>query len=317
MALAFKREQKTLEDGGLKDCNANVVSYTGLNIPVEVDYDSIKQISGEGEWSGGTKEGNNIISLKYINDQMKYVYLTISEIAKDDVGKEALTKVVKKVRLNVTANGKPGIDMRDPSTFDVSVKDGTLFVTANLDFTSYVGQSFPYTELARIVEQQIEGNTNVLFNRAKAEFMTGNFAYYNSRLISSLGRELPVEFDWAEALALKGTYEASSGRPMPRSAVTCIYMNDSGWYGVVSALETVCKDDLGKEAFFETFNQLIIHPTGAVPKGTLYTSEIKAHRFEKKGKEAHVWIGIPFDSPEFALQTFPSEELAAIIEKAL
>jgi len=317
MALAFKREQKTLEEGGLKDCISNIVSYTGLNIPVEVDYDNIKQIPGEGEWSSGNKEGNNLIALKYINDQMKYVYLTISEIGKDDVGKEALTKVVKKVRLNVTANGKPGIDMREPSTFDVSVQDGTLFVTANLDFTSYVGQSFPYTEIARIVEQQIEGATNVLFNRAKAEFMNGNFPYYNNRLVSSLGREIPVEFDWSEALALKGTYEASSGKPEPRSAVTCKYLNDQGWYGIVAALETVCKDDLGKEAFFDTFNQLVIHPTGAVPKGTVYTSEIKAHRFEKKGKEAHFWIGIPFDSKEYALQTFPSSEMAEIIEKAL
>jgi len=317
MALAFKREQKTLEEGGLKDCISNIVSYTGLNIPVEVDYDSIKQIPGESVWSNSQKEGSNLIALRYINDQMKYVYLTISEIAKDDVGKEALTKVVKKVRLNVTANGKPGIDMRDPSTFTVSVQDGTLLITANLDFTQYVGQSYPYTEIARIVEQQIEGNTNVLFNRAKAEFMNGNFASYYSRLTSSLGRELPVEFDWSEALALKGTYEASSGRPEPRSAVTCRYLNDNGWYGVVSALETVCKDDLGKEAFFETYNQFVIHPTGNVPKGTVYTSEIKAHRFEKKGKEGHVWIGIPFDSKEYALQTFPDRELAEMIEKSL
>jgi len=197
------------------------------------------------------------------------------------------------------------------------VKDGTLLITANLDFTQYVGQSYPYTEIARIVEQQIEGNTNVLFNRAKAEFMNGNFASYYSRLTSSLGRELPVEFDWSEALALKGTYEASSGRPEPRSAVTCRYLNDNGWYGVVSALETVCKDDLGKEAFFETYNQFVIHPTGNVPKGTVYTSEIKAHRFEKKGKEGHVWIGIPFDSKEYALQTFPDSELAVMIEKSL
>ncbi len=53
---------------------------------------------------------------------MKYVYLTLSEIGKDDVGKEALSQTIKAVRLNVTANGKPGIDMREPSTFEVLVK---------------------------------------------------------------------------------------------------------------------------------------------------------------------------------------------------
>lgn len=311
MALAFKRGQKELEEGGFKDAASRIEAAAGKAIPLEADYDSIKALAGESEWYSGKKEGNNSIALRYLNEQGKWICITVESICKDDLGKEAFTANVEKIVFKVTDKGPKNCDMRDIKFFNCKIESKVLEITCNLDFTQYVGQSFPYSDMTKVIEKMLESGTSLAFNRMKLELEEGKLKEMQSRLASSLGYEIPIEIDWEPIRALPGDAIWYSEKPEPKGVIGLRYVQEQGLWGIIYAFESVGKDDLGKEALQETFKKIVVHVTAEGPKNC-DMREFKFHPCEKKGKEFHITHKLDFT--QYVGQNFPYSDCAKAIE---
>jgi len=314
MALAFKREQKTWEEGGRKNAWDRISAAVGKEIPIEVDYDALKGISGEGEWYSGKKENNNALALRYLNEQAQWICLTIEGIANDDYGKECCAEHLNKIWFTITDKGKKGCDMRSITCFDVALEAKTLKITCNLDFTSYIAQSFPYDEIMKIAKALLEPKYFLEFKRQRKKVEEGNQKYYQDRLTSSLGYETPFEIDWEGIKQIQGTAEWYSEKPEPRNVLAGRYLEECAIAGVVYAFEAVGKDDLGKEAMKETFTKVVFHVTDQAPKGA-DLREMSTHKWEKIGTEGHLTCNLDFTS--YVGQSFPDGGLKSIVETQL
>jgi len=314
MALAFKREQKTWEEGGRQDAMGRISAVYGKEIPIEVDYESIKGIQGQGEWYSGKPEGNNALALRYLNEQGKWICISIETVGEDDVGKEALREHIQKILFLVTDKGVKGCDMRDIKCFDVAVENKTLKITCNLDFTGYIGQSFPYSDIDKLISKALHNKGGLLFNRMKKQLEDGKLKDMNSRLESSLGFSFPIEVDWESLRMIQGVGEWYADKPEPRSVIGCRYLEDQGLFGVMYVFESIGGDDLGKEAMKDAFSKVVVHVTDLAPKGSDMRS-IDNHTMEKKGKVVHITHNLDFTS--HVGQTFPSDEMKKLVEAQL
>jgi len=314
MALAFKREQKTWEEGGRKDAMDRISAAVGKEIPIEVDYDSIKGIAGESEWYSGKPENRNCLALRYLNEQGKWICLSIEDVAKDEFGKEAVGENISKIWFNVTDKGPKGVDMREMKCFDVSLDGKTLKITCNLDYTQYIGQSFPYSELAKFIVELLDPIYELSFKRMRKQLEDGKLKDQIERLKSSLGYDLPVEVDYDQIIKIPGKGEWYSGKWEPRSVIALRYIEEQGLWGIVFAFEGVGGDDLGKEALKETFDKVVVHVMDDATKGA-DMRDFKWHKWEKKGKEGHLTHHLDFTG--YVGQSFPYADLRKVIEGQL
>jgi len=115
MGLEEKRKTKEIQDGILKTTSDKVKEVVGVAIPIEVDWATFSTVAGlEG------LQHNGLTSL----------IQAIEEIAKDNLGKDALKESLKKV----VFKNKPGND--DPkATFE----NGVLTNESSFDYGSYAG----------------------------------------------------------------------------------------------------------------------------------------------------------------------------------
>jgi len=314
MALAYKREQKTWEEGGRADAMSRISAVYGKEVPIDVDYESIKGIQGQSEWYSGKPENNNALALRYMNEQGKWICIAIETVGNDDLGKEALQEHVHKIWFNITDKGPKGSDMREIKNFNVSIEQKTLKITCNLDFTQYIGQSFPYDDIAKLVTRALEPKCNLEFNRMKKQVEDGKLKDMVSRLESSLGYNFPMEIDWESARMLEGQAIWYQDKPEPRGVIAGRYLEDQGLFGVMYVFESIGGDDLGKEALKESFSKVVLHVTDQAPKGSDMRS-IEFHKMEKKGKEIHITHNLDFTGT--VGQTFPSDEMKKIVEAQL
>jgi hypothetical protein len=314
MALAFKREVKTWEDGGRKDASDRITAAVGKEVPLEVDYDAIKAINGEGEWYSGKKENNNAMALRYLNEQGKWICLAMEGVAKDEFGKEAVAENITKIWMTVTDKGPKGCDMRDIKCFDIALEAKTLKITCNLDFTSYLGQNFPYSDIEKKIVKLLDPLYDLSFKRMRDAVEKGKLKDQTNRIKDSLGYPIDIEIDWDQISKLPGEAVWYSDRPEPRSVIALRYIEENGLWGIVFAFEGIGKDELGKEALQETFNKVIVRVTPDAPKGA-DMRDIKFHKWEKNGKTGILTHNLDFLN--YVGQNFPYDELKKIIEGQL
>lgn len=108
MGLAEKRAQQEFSEGKLKDFTQEIESIVGRSVEVDMDWDTISE------------EG---MSHMYVEAWSKLYFKTLikalSEIAVDDIGKQALNESLQKIKIQ---NANSNSSEKDMATFE----DGVL-----------------------------------------------------------------------------------------------------------------------------------------------------------------------------------------------
>jgi len=145
--ISFERAKKEFEDG--KSWNQD--RYKGsFSQELDFDWEGMKNYKGWTDKFSYQKENpKNEVMVHYIKDQMFLgVIMALEQVAKDDLGKEAINEMYKKFVFHVDDTGKKGTY----GHHDVKKQGDELHFTAHLDFSQYTGQNYPYDAVAKQIE---------------------------------------------------------------------------------------------------------------------------------------------------------------------
>jgi len=154
--LQFKRQRKQFEDKKYKEMAKRLEGTLKYEMPIEVDFESCRAIKGEAIWYSDKPEPRAVIAVRYLEEQgLAGLVYALEAVGKDELGREALKETFTKIVVHVTGDAPPKSDLRKIQFHTLEKKGNEGHLTHNLDFTQYVGQSFPYSDLKPLIEKMM------------------------------------------------------------------------------------------------------------------------------------------------------------------
>jgi len=288
MALAFKRAVGEAEKA-VASANASIKEW--YKPPVDpalvIDWDGIKAVEGVSTQNPNSVEGPKNISLvNWIKDYAGRFHSIWGDIQYKD--KERALPIAIKYIDRVVVH----MDDKSPAgkynTYAVEWKGKDVHVTVHIDFSNYPQQLSLTDEKGGHVDQMVwahldeVGNMTYELRKATAiGYSSSQLNTYQKYLNDKLKKNIPLEVDWDSLVKLEGSSEEYSNKPpVPNRARAVTFLEDGrGFYNAYYAVETLVKDQLGLEAFLETFDKLHL----SVAPGS---TEVRSgpHSITKEGK---------------------------------
>jgi len=294
MALAFKRAQADAEKA-IEGTNKSVAEwYKGpVNPAVIIDYESAKAVEGVSKHNPNSVEGpKNITIVNWVKDNYNYIHSIWGDVkAKDDknlVGIKIMHKHIERVvfHFDDKSNGKKY------NSYDVEVKGKELHITVHFDFENYP-QPLSLTDekngknIKNVVWDHLNDVANVEFHIKKEQLLNYQYSALNDAkkvIKEKSGKDVPVtvDFDAIEKLAGKSMYYSNKPH-LPNNFLALMFLDDQkGLNSIAYGVAELCKDKMGKEAFAETFDSIVVHVDGGSTQPRAGPHEIK-----KDGKTVH------------------------------
>jgi len=157
------------------------------------------------------------------------------------------------------------------NTYSVEWKGKELHITVHIDFTNYPQQLNLADEKGGHVDQQVwdhlDNVANITYEVRKQNSINYGSSQYNTYkkyLKDKLKKDMPIDVDWDSCFKLEGKSEEYSNKPhVPNRARAVTFLEDGrGFYNVYYAIETLVKDQLGMEAFLDTFDKVYVTVEG-------------------------------------------------------
>jgi len=301
MALAFKRAQAESEKA-IEGTNKSIAEwYKGpVNPAVVIDYESAKAVEGVSTQNPNKAEGPKSITIvNWVKDNYNRMHSIWGDVkSKDDknlVGVKIMHQHIEKAifHFDDKANGKKY------NSYDVEMKGKELHITVHFDFENYP-QSLNLADekngknIKDFVWEYLNDTANVEFQIKKTHLQQ----YEHSALKSAVktikeksGKEVPItiDFDAIEKFTGKSVYY-SNKPPLPNNFLALNFLDDGkGLNSIAYGVAELCKDKMGKEAFAESFDNIVVH----VEAGS---SQPRAgpHEFKKDGKTIHYTFKVNF-----------------------
>jgi len=302
MALAFRRAA-TAADEAFKSYQQQFIDYYGFEAsnptPVSFDWESAKKIEGSTKFNSNDEELPKAVTIaNQIAGSPNYVPGIVSNIAykAGDYHKElAFTLQRKHVRSIVIHFDDKGT-VKGECNWTTEIKDGVLHATMHWDFSQYMGRP-NYEQVCEQLIDYLDDKEALFFEIERAKFdadalkdscwysiNTDGAAYVKA----TTGDKVKFSINWDEIKALTGRSIIYSNQPpKPNNFVVQYALNDGKlMYYVHWALDHVLKDDMGKEAFCETFDHVRV---SALP------ASAHSCAISKEGKTLHFKFGIKLD----------------------
>jgi len=320
MALAFKRAVTEAEKA-IESVNVSIKDwYKPPVMPaVVVDWDGIKTVEGVSTQNPNSVEGpKNITLVNWVKDNASYFHSVWGDIQYKDkqYALPILLRFLDRVVIHVDDKSPAG----KYNSYSVEWKGKELHIVVHIDFTNYPQQLSLTDDKAGVnviqaMWDHLDTVGNISYELRKTNMINYESSAYNTHkkyLNDKLKKEIPFEIDWDSVAKLEGKSEEYSERPhVPNRARGVTFLGDGyGCYYVYYAIETLCKDDMGLEAFLETFNKVLV---SLAPGSTEDRSG--PHAVTKEGKTLHFVFQLNLNNIQNALADY--SELAKKIEALL
>jgi len=300
--------------------NASIKSTHKLttDAPIVVDWDGMKAVDGVSKQNPNSVEGpKNITLVNWVKDNISRFSGVWGDIVyKNKNALPILVSQLDKVVLHVDdkSNGKKY------NSYDAKVEGKDLHITVHIDFDNYP-QSFSLTDekngihIINLLWDHLNDKANVAYEVEKITFETSSdWVNAQKSLKDKLKKDVKLVVHWDEMLKLPGkAMEYQNKPPVPVNYFSVKYLTDGrGLNGAVQAVLTLCKDQMGLEAFNETFDSVHIHVLAN-------SKEVRSgpHTVTKQGKELHFNFDVNFNSGSLQNGQPNSDKLAKDIEALL
>jgi len=310
MALAFKRSTAEADAAIVSSNNSIKEWYNPPSNPALIaDWESAKAVQGVSKQNPNSEEGpKNITIVNWMRDNASYFHSVWGDIKyKGDFALTVALKHIDKVVVH--------FDDKSPSgkynTYTTEIKGKDVHVVVHFDFDNYP-QQLTLDTIDETVWSHLETVANISFHQKKNHILTyesSNLKGCKDKIKEVIGRELPVDVDWDPIEKITGRTEQYSNKPpVPNNYLALYFLDEqtaSGFYGAQWSVDALCKDDLGKSAFNDTFDKVVLH----VASGS------GGHTVTKNGKELHFNFVVNF--ADFNNQSTDYSDLAKKIEASL
>jgi hypothetical protein len=256
-----------------------------------VDYDGIKAVEGVSDKNPNSVElPKNITLVNWVKDNAGHLHAVWGDVQYKDktYALPILNQHLEKVVLHVDDKSPAG----KYNTYSVEWKGKDCHITVHIDFTNYPqqvsltdsGRDETLTSVDQAVWNHLDDVANISFELRKTNSIKYEYSQYNTHkkyLKDKLKKEFPIEVDWDSVFKIEGkSHEYSNKPPVPNRARVVTFLEDGrGFYYVYYAIETLVKDDMGMQAFLETFDKVLV----AVAPGSTETRS-GPHSVTKEGK---------------------------------
>jgi hypothetical protein len=293
MALAFKRS--------VAEAEAQVVSandsikgwYSPPVFPALVmDYESAKAVQGTSKQNANSEEGpKSITILNWVKDYASRFHSIWGDIQYKD--KEYALPIALKHIDKVVVH----FDDKSPSgkynTYSTKIEGKDIHITVHFDFDNYP-QQLDLTEPDQVVWAHLEKVAHISFEMRKAKLQNYEYSSLKSavdKVKEVSGKAVPITVDWDGIFKIEGETEWYSEKPKAPNNFLALYfldeMSSGGFYGVQWSVDALVKDELGKEAFKETFDSIVVH---------VASGAANSHTATKDGKVLHYNFKVDFSS---------------------
>jgi hypothetical protein len=289
MALAFKRAQAEAEKA-VVSANASIKDWykPPCDPALIIDYDGIKAVEGVSKQNPNSVEGPKNISLcNWIKDYASRFHSVWGDVQYKDklYALPILNQHLDKVIVHMDDKGVAG----KYNSYAVEWKGKDLHITVHIDFTNYPQQLSLTDEKQGVHVDQAVWNhldevANITYEMRKSKSLNYESSQYNTYkkyLKDKIKKEIPIEVDWDSVFKLEGSSQEYSNHPaVPNRARGVYFLEDGkGFYYIYYAIETLVKDQMGMEAFLETFDKIHV----SVAPGSTETRS-GPHSVTKDGK---------------------------------
>jgi hypothetical protein len=320
MALAFRRAVEEAQKA-ITAANANIKSSykVSSDASLVVDFDGIKAVDGVSKQNPNSVEGPKNITLvnwvKDNTDRFKGIWGDVQY--KDKAALPILVQHLDKVVIHVDdkSNGKKY------NSYDAKFEGKDLHVTVHIDFDNYP-QSLSLTDekngvhIDYFVWDHLNDVANVAFQVEKTRFeSSSDWTGAQKSINDKAKKDIKLVIHWDDLIKLPGkALEAQNRPPVPINYYAIKYLTDGrGLNGTVQSVLALCKDQMGVEAFVETFDSIHINIVGNSKE-----NRSGPHKVTKQGKELHFTYDINFVNGGSLQNAQPdSSKLAKDIEALL
>jgi hypothetical protein len=291
MALAFKRAVADAEKA-VESANKSIQEWykPPTNPALSFDYEGIKAIEGVSKQNPNSVEGpKNITLVNWVRDNASRFHSVWGDVQYKDkkYALDVLNKHLDKVIVHVDDKGVAG----KYNSYNIEFKGKDLHIYVHIDFTNYPQQLNLADEKGGHVDYMIWDHLdqvgNITYEIRKANLInyeSSPLNTYRKYLKEKVKKEIPIEINWDSLFALEGKSCEYSNKPdVPNRARAVNFLGDDGKaiYNVYYSIETLVKDQMGMEAFLETFDKVHI---GILPGGMLAAFTTDPPKITKDGK---------------------------------
>jgi len=294
VALAFKRAVAEAE-AEVTTANESIKGwYNPPVIPALImDYESAKAVQGNSNQNPNSVEGPKSISIvNWVKDYASRFHSVWGDIQyKDD--KNALPIALKHIDKVIVH-----FDDKSPSgkynTYSTRIEGKDVHITVHFDFDNYP-QQLDLTEVDKVVWAHLEKVANISFNMKKGKLLTYEYSALKTavdKVKEVSGKDVPITIDFDAIEKLEGATEWYQDKPTAPHNFLALYFLDEitsgGLYGVQWSVDALCKDDMGKEAFRDSFDSIVVKVAGG--------SGTANHTVTKNGKAITFNFVVDFSS---------------------
>jgi hypothetical protein len=231
MGLAERRGAAAFEADVFPKLKAGLTGILGFDVPIECDWESLS--SETAAYAAPDKYPDGWTKIYFAPLTMAF-----TSICQDDLGKEAIQGVLKKIVVQNKARCSSANSWS-------KLENGTLTLDhmwSNVDAIKDRAES-----TRKLIEKAAD---NLEERRTAKTFQTDKFPKLKADVLAAAGFDVPMEIDW-KALSLVGSAR----------------LFDDSWPKIyftplIGALKAITADDMGKEALKGALKKVVITNTG-------------------------------------------------------
>jgi len=316
MALAFKRAVAEAQ-AEIDSANASIKGwYSPPSDPaLIINWEDMKKVEGNSTQNANSEEKpKSLTCVNWVKDNAGGFHSVWGNIQyKDD--KHALPialKYLDKVIISVDDKSPAGAY----NTYSCEFRGKDLHITVHLDFTQYP-QAFNLGDEKFNIDWFVWGHLNdvghIAYELKKTSLTSGssNLQTYQNYLAEKITKKkVPMEIDWESCFKCQGKSLEYENKPLvPNNYRAANYIDEKACYNVYYAIETLVKDDLGMDAFLDTFDKVVISV------GTSTEESSGPHAITKDGKTLKFQFKLNFENLQNASADY--SEMAKQVEALL
>jgi hypothetical protein len=299
MALAFRRAVEEAQKA-VTSTNATIKSSykAAADQPFVVDFDGIKTVEGVSKQNPNSVEGpKNITLVNWVKDNASRFAGVWGDIQYKEKNHALpiLLAQLDKVVLHVDdkSNGKKY------NSYDARFEGKDLHIVVHIDFDNYpqqlsLGDEKNGVHVIYFLWDHLNEKANIAFTLARIQLESGSDLTNAKKSIKDkTKKDVPIIIHYEEIEKLAGKAVEYANKPqVPVNYLGVNFLTvGRGLGGAVNGVLGLCKDQMGVEAFSETFESIHIHVAGGSKE-----SRSGPHEIKKVGKELHFHYNINFDS---------------------